>query len=146
MKHWGVTSNYLHWVGEPAETVESDTWFNTGVQAVEDAARSIWEKASCGDTSIMMPHDMQPEIRLLWERFKAGKTDCAGVKRTAKLALPILRNRTKGTRLQGDQRSVERFSVEPGKVGLTTLKDAGDSIDQDAKGRLTQLATGLAQR
>jgi hypothetical protein len=52
----------------------------------------------------------------------------------------------KRTRLQGDRRSVERFSVEPGKVGLTTLKEAGDGIDQDAKGRLTQLATGLAQR
>ncbi len=95
MKRWGVTSNYLHWAGEPAETVESDTWFNTGVEAVEDAAHYIWEKATCGYTGIMMPRDMQPEIHQLWERFKAGKTDCADVRRTAKLALPILRNRTK---------------------------------------------------
>jgi hypothetical protein len=41
---------------------------------------------------------------------------------------------------------VESISVKPGKVGLTTLKEAGDRIDQDAKGRLAQLTTGLAQR
>jgi hypothetical protein len=50
------------------------------------------------------------------------------------------------TRLQGEWSSVGRFSVKPGEVRLTTLKEAGDSIDQDTKGRLTPLATGLAQR
>jgi hypothetical protein len=41
---------------------------------------------------------------------------------------------------------VERFSVKPGKVRVTTLKEASDGIDQNAKGRLAQLATSLAQR
>jgi hypothetical protein len=50
------------------------------------------------------------------------------------------------TRLQGEWSRVERFSVKPGKVRVTTLKEARDGIDQDAKGRLAQLATGLAQR
>ena len=95
MKCWGDASKYLHWAGEPAETVESDSWFNTGVQAVEDAAHYIWEKAIGGYTAIMMPRDMQPDIHELWARFKAGKTDCEGVMRTAKLALPILKNRVK---------------------------------------------------
>ena len=53
---------------------------------------------------------------------------------------------TKGTRLQGERKSVSSFSVEPGEIGLTAMKEAGDGIDQDTKGRLAELATGLAQR
>lgn len=101
MKGWGVISDYLHWAGEPAETVESDTWFNTGVQAVEDVARYIWEKATCGYTGILIPRDMQPEIHLLWERFQTGEIDCAGVRRAATLVLPILRNRIKAQQSLG---------------------------------------------
>jgi hypothetical protein len=41
---------------------------------------------------------------------------------------------------------VSSFSVEPGEIGLTALKEARDGIDQDTKGRLAELATGLAQR
>ena len=51
-----------------------------------------------------------------------------------------------GTRLQGKWSRVERFSIKPGEVGLTTLEEAGDRIDQDAKSRLAQLATGVAPR
>jgi hypothetical protein len=50
------------------------------------------------------------------------------------------------TRLQGEWRSVASFSVEPGEIGLTALEEAGDGIDQGAKGRLAQLAAGLTQR
>jgi hypothetical protein len=50
-----------------------------------------------------------------------------------------------GTRLQGEWRSVATFSVEPGEIGLTALEEAGDGIDQGAKGRLAQLAAGLTQ-
>src|SRR5262249_20440331 len=52
----------------------------------------------------------------------------------------------KRTRLQGEWSRVERFSIKPGKVRVTTLKEASDGIDQDAKGRLAQQATGVAQR
>ena len=50
------------------------------------------------------------------------------------------------TRLQGEWINVERFSVKPGKVRLTTLKEARDGIDQDTKGRLAQLTTRLTKR
>lgn len=49
------------------------------------------------------------------------------------------------TRLQGEWRSVASFAVEPGAIGLTALEEAGDGIDQGAKGRLAQLAAGLTQ-
>src|SRR5215470_2546648 len=50
------------------------------------------------------------------------------------------------TRLQGEWRSVGRFSVKPGEVKLTTLEEAGNSINQDTKGRLAHLAAGLTKR
>lgn len=95
LKLWGATSNYLHWAGEPAETVESDSWFNSGMKAVEEAANYVWQKAIHGYSGIVMPHDMQPEILLLWESFKAGRMDYEGVRKAAKLALPVLKERAK---------------------------------------------------
>jgi hypothetical protein len=50
------------------------------------------------------------------------------------------------TRLQGEWRSVGRFSVKPSEVRLTTLEEAGNGINQDVKGRLAHLATGLTKR
>jgi hypothetical protein len=41
---------------------------------------------------------------------------------------------------------VEQFSVKPGQVRVTTLKEARAGIDQDATGRLAQQATGVAPR
>lgn len=93
MKHWGKVSNYLHWVGEPAETVESEGWITKGIAAVDAAATHIWVKKKSGYTGIMMPKNMQPEIRNCWERFRTGDLDISGVKLSAHIALPILRNR-----------------------------------------------------
>src|SRR5262249_42299129 len=42
-------------------------------------------------------------------------------------------------------KSEESFLVEPGEIGLAPLEEAAHSIDQDAKGRLAQLAAGLAE-
>ena len=47
-------------------------------------------------------------------------------------------------RSQGLER--EGILVEPGEVGLASMEQAGDGIDQDAKSRLAQLAAGLAER
>jgi len=93
MRHWGVTSKYLHWGGEATETVKSDSWFDSGVLAVDSAATHIWEKMRSGLSGIMMPSDMQPEIRSLWERFRTGEIDLTAVERAAHLALPVLRRR-----------------------------------------------------
>ena len=94
MKYWGKVSSYLHWVGEPSETVESEDWFTEGIAAVEAAALHIWGKNRLGYTGTMMPKDMQPEIRECWKRFKTGEVDIHAVKQIAHIALPILRKRT----------------------------------------------------
>jgi hypothetical protein len=93
MKSWGLTSNYLHWAGERAETVESENWFDTGVQAVENVANYIWEKSTCGYTGIMMPHKMEPEIQQLWYRFRDDQIDLEAVRRSANIAFPVLKDR-----------------------------------------------------
>lgn len=63
LRHWGTVSSYLHWAGEPVETVESTEWINKGIKIVEKAAMHIWENNEKGFTGIMMPQNMQPEIR-----------------------------------------------------------------------------------
>ena len=95
LKYWGSVSGYLHWAGEPAETFESTEWIRKGFEAVEEAADYIWENNQAGFTGIMMPHNMQPEIRDCWERFRAGEIDLDSVNRTAKIALPVLNKRKK---------------------------------------------------
>src|SRR5262245_40032602 len=63
MKHWGKISTYLHWAGEPAETVACHDWVVQGIVAVETAAMHIWDNNRAGYTGIMMPESMQPEIQ-----------------------------------------------------------------------------------
>ncbi len=93
MKHWGKVSNYLHWAGEPAETIESAEWLDHGIATVSEAAEFIWDRKRAGYTGIMMPDEMQPEIRAAWERFRAGGIDIDAVKRLTNLALPTLTRR-----------------------------------------------------
>lgn len=95
LRHWRIVSTYLHWAGEPAETVESREWFDEGIKAIENAAFHIWENNEKGFTGIMMPQNMQPEIKDGWERFRSGEIDLDSVKRIAKIALPISNKRIK---------------------------------------------------
>lgn len=93
MRHSGNVSNYLHWVGEPAETFESDTWLSDGITIVEEAAEYIWHKMSRGYSGIMMPEKMQTEIRECWERFRVNEISFNDAKRIIHLAQPVLRQR-----------------------------------------------------
>ncbi len=95
IRHWRAVSSYLHWAGEPTETVESAEWIDKGIESVEKATNHIWEKNERGFTGIMMPQNMQPAIRDCWERFRAGEADLNSVKRIAKIALPVLNKRIK---------------------------------------------------
>jgi hypothetical protein len=85
LKNWGAVSNYLHWAGEPKETFESPHWFEQAVETVECAATYIWDKMTFGYSGIMMPQGMRPEIRQVWEDFRAGKIDIYSVRERAVL-------------------------------------------------------------
>jgi hypothetical protein len=93
VKHWGKVSRYLHWAGEPAETVECHGWVTQGIVAVEAAATHIWDNNRAGFTGILTPESMQPEIQDCWERFRSGDIDLDAVKRVGHIALPMLRKR-----------------------------------------------------
>ncbi len=86
MKYSGKVSNYLHWAGEPSETVWNVDWFNKGIEDVEAAARYIWETNLSGYTGIMMPDKMQPEIRDAdaWEKYFRGEIDMDSVRTRVK--------------------------------------------------------------
>ena len=90
---WSKVSTYLHWAGEPTETVKNNKWLDEGIVVVEMAAQYIWKKSLSGFTATMMPDNMQIEIRKCWDRYIANEIDIENVKKMADLALPILRNR-----------------------------------------------------
>lgn len=96
MKHWRRISTYLHWAGEPAQTVERDGWIDQGIGAVERAALHIWDNNRAGLTGIIMPKKMKSEIRDCWERFRCGDIDIESVRRIGHIALPILSGRIRG--------------------------------------------------
>lgn len=93
MNKWGSVSKYLHWIAEPAETVEDPTWRKQAVLGVEAVANSIWSKMTQGFRGILMPVDMQPEIRSTWERFRSNEIGVDAVRRIADISLPILKRR-----------------------------------------------------
>lgn len=93
MKLWGKVSNFLHWQGTVEETVDSATWLEAGIKFVEETALHIWSNMQSGYSGIMMPDQMQPEIRDYWEKFRQGKVDLQTVKQVAKITLPVLNRR-----------------------------------------------------
>jgi hypothetical protein len=90
LKSWGKVSDYLHWGGEPKETVESAEWFVRAIETIEKAASYLWANMTAGHSGIMMPNQMQPEIRQAWEDYRAGSIDLDSVRVRARLARPVL--------------------------------------------------------
>ena len=92
-KYSGNVSYYLHWAGEPSETVDNSEWFNKGIEDVEVAAHYIRETNLSGVAGIMMPDTMPPEIRDAWEKYSRGDINIDDVRMRAQIALPILTQR-----------------------------------------------------
>ncbi len=95
LKYHGAVSNYLHWAGEPQETFESPKWFLQGVETVESAGAYLWGNMQAGNSGIIMPEKMQPELKQAWDDFRLGKIDLHSVLVRGRLALPVLSERMK---------------------------------------------------
>lgn len=93
LKHQGAVSRYVHWDGAPADTSDSPQWFVVALETIGGAATYLWENMQAGDSGIMMPDKMQPEIRHAWDEFRLGRIDLDSVRVRAGLALPILSTR-----------------------------------------------------
>ena len=88
-----AVSTYLHWPGQPIETIESTEWVKKGIIEVEKAALYIWENKTTAFSGVSSPEKMPPEILELWEKYKIDEIDLNSVKIRADLASPILKRR-----------------------------------------------------
>lgn len=91
MKYWGKLSEYLHWAGAIDETIENPAWIKTGITVTEEACTYIWKNQTEKKTGVMIPDEMHPEIRHLWERFMDEKIGIEEVKISSQLLEPGFR-------------------------------------------------------
>ncbi|MBL3619701.1 MAG: hypothetical protein JMN26_18575 [gamma proteobacterium endosymbiont of Lamellibrachia anaximandri] len=91
MQYWGRISNYLHWAGAIDETIQNESWVKEGILITEEACAHIWNNLTQHEMGVMLPNDMHPEIRDLWERYKAGKIGLDEVRISSKLLDPALK-------------------------------------------------------
>jgi len=91
MKYWGQLSRYLHWAGAIDETINSWQWVTAGMTLAEEAALYVWKNQTEGETAVMLPADMHPEIAHLWELFKEGKISVEELRISTRLLEDVLR-------------------------------------------------------
>lgn len=91
MKIWGKLSEYLHWCGAKTETTEDPTWAKYALSEIEASLFFIWEKMTTGQSGILHPAQMHPEVRELWEQFKYGEISVETVKFRLDYLRPELR-------------------------------------------------------
>jgi hypothetical protein len=90
MKSWGTLSKYLHWFGAKNETTEIASWRTAAYAEVSQVLNAIWQNMSSGQSGIMHPNAMHPEVHELWLDFKNGKIDLEGVRIRLDLIKPVL--------------------------------------------------------
>jgi len=69
----GKISEYLHWSGGLDVTVESATWFETGLGVVDTAASYVWRGLTTGNTGVIRIDKLEPKMLKLWELYSTGK-------------------------------------------------------------------------
>jgi hypothetical protein len=65
----GKVSQYLHWSGGLDETVQSEKWFQRGLEIVGEAANYMWHGLTSGNTAVMNLKILEPEMLELWNLF-----------------------------------------------------------------------------
>ncbi|MDZ7735171.1 MAG: hypothetical protein U5P41_02750 [Gammaproteobacteria bacterium] len=91
MKAWGRVSEHLHWVGVRTETTEDSTWAKNTLDEMDTLLSSIWERMTSGQSGILHPSQMHPEVRDLWEEYKHGKINNKTVRFRLEYLRPQLR-------------------------------------------------------
>lgn len=90
MKYWGKISKYMHWSGAINETIQDRSWVEAGIEITEEVCLYIWNNQTQGETGVMLPEKMHPEIRSLWERYKEGKIGIEEVKISSQILEPVI--------------------------------------------------------
>lgn len=91
MKYWGKLSKYLHWAGAIDKTVEDVLWVEAGIAATEEACSYILGNLTQKESGGMIPDEMHPEIRRLWEIFRENRISTEEVKISSQLLEPAIR-------------------------------------------------------
>ena len=86
-KAWGKLSKCLHWVGARTETTDDKDWLDRAGTSVRDVVVPIWDRISSGQSGLLHPSDMNPQVHQLWEDFRSGRIELNSVK----IRLEILR-------------------------------------------------------
>lgn len=89
-RSWGILSEYVHWMGSKIETTEKQSWRASAANRVEQIIWPLWEKITSGRSGLLHPKDMKPKVFEVWEDFKNGKTDEAGVRIRLQLIRPLV--------------------------------------------------------
>lgn len=93
IKSWGKISNYLHWCGSRNNTTELSSWrVNAGIE-VRGEIEPIWVKITSGQSGLMHPKDMHPEILELWHQYKDGSVDAEGIRIRLQILRPALESK-----------------------------------------------------
>jgi len=91
LKSWGSISDYLHWCGSKNNTTELKKWrLNAGAK-IRSVVEPIWLNISSGQSAIMHPNEMRPEIRDIWEQYRNNTIDAKGVKIRMEILEPMLK-------------------------------------------------------
>lgn len=88
-RSWGTLSSHLHWFGSKNETTEVAVWRAGALREVEAVVDSTWHKAMSGHVGLLHPLDMQPNVREVWEDFRAGRINAESVRVRLELIRPL---------------------------------------------------------
>ena len=90
IKSWGIISNYLHWCGSRNNTTELPSWRADAGVEMRRVIEPIWIKITSGQSGLMHPQGMHPEILELWHQYKDGSVDAEGIRIRMQILKPAL--------------------------------------------------------
>jgi hypothetical protein len=90
---YGQVSDYLHFLGHPAESTDSSRWFVKALTVLETGANYVWHPLTTGRFGQLRISDMPPEVKDAWEGFRDGQLSEDDVRTRLQLAQPVLRRR-----------------------------------------------------
>lgn len=93
MKSWGTISNYVHWCGSKNTTTELSDWKTNAAKIIKEIIEPIWLNITSGQSGILHPTQMKPEILALWKEYKNGNINDESVRIRANLLKPMLENK-----------------------------------------------------
>ncbi len=90
LKSWGRLSKYLHWFGSKNKTTNLKDWRANAGRNIRELVEPVWEKISSGQSAIMHPRNMNPEIHELWIQYQNGEVDSEGIRIRMEILKPLL--------------------------------------------------------